>query len=118
MRSLYPKLLKSKILMEKIKASRKDNNSYPKFSVLSEGKEGTLKASHTSLIPSFKIKDFNKPSSYLLKPRKDTCSYLFFCTTFEAFFFNKFVLKNKKHGKENKKILKKSVSSKTNSFQG
>ena len=58
MRSLYPKLLKSKILMEKIKASRKDNNSYPKFSVLSEG---GIKASHTkekiiTLIPS-------KPSS-------------------------------------------------------
>ena len=44
---------------------RKDNNSYPKFSVLSEG---GIKASHTkkkiiTLIPSFKIKDFNKPSS-------------------------------------------------------
>ena len=69
----YPKRRRNKSFAYK----RKDNNSYPKFSVLSEG---GIKASHTkekiiTLIPS-------KPSSYLLKPRKDTCSYLFFCTTF------------------------------------
>ena len=56
--SWYPKRRKRRDT-KSFAYKRKDNNSYPKFSVLSEG---GIKASHTSC------------EAFFVKPRKDTCS--------------------------------------------